>query len=165
MKDYAKSLLLDTNIWLDNYLGNRPSSESSRKLISFAQAHQIALFYSVTSLRDTCFNVALELKRGARIDGQVISESEIASFNETALACAKNMYHMATAVGVDGSDAWLALKLLPIHHDLEDNLILAAMERSNASFLVTNDAQLIKHANCAAMTSEDMLDYLKTFAE
>lgn len=160
MSKFPKSLLLDTNIWLDNYIDGRPSSECSRKLIDFALGRRIALFYSVTSLRDTCFNVAMALKREARVERPVLSESEITAINEIAFSCIENMHEIATAVGADESDAWLALKLYSVHHDIEDNLILAAAERSGASFLVTNDLRLIRHANCVAMTSEDMLVYL-----
>ena len=50
-----------------------------------------------------------------------------------------------------------------IHRDFEDDLILAAMERSGADYLVTNDKRLRTHAPVAAITPADMLTLLESF--
>lgn len=161
MSLFPKSLLLDTNIWLDNYISERPLSGISQSLIDFANSHNIALLYAIPSLKDTYYGVTMFLKRAARIDGKNIDAGMADAINKMAFASVKNMSELATAVGVDASDVWLALKLFNLHSDVEDDLILAAMERSEASFLVTNDAQLVRHAKCAVMTAQDMLDYLE----
>lgn len=163
MSILPKSLLLDTNVWLDNYIGARPSHAISRRLISFAMDSEIALLYQVTSLKDVYYNIAQSLKNASRDEGVAITHAAAVAINEVAYASVKNMADIGTAVGADGSDVWLALKLYSVHRDIEDDMILAAMERSGASFLVTNDLELIRHASCAAMTSEDMLGYLEAF--
>lgn len=165
MNEFPKSLLLDTNVWLDNYDGTRPLSHQSQKIMDMALTHDATLLYPVCSLKDVYYNLIQSMKNASRDEGVAVTAAAATAMKEFAYASVKNMAEIATAVGTDDSDVWLALKMYSYHRDVEDDLVLAAMERSGASFLVTNDAQLIKHANCAAMTSEDMLDYLKAFAE
>ena len=45
--------------------------------------------------------------------------------------------------------------------DLEDNLVVAAAQRADATYLVTNDEALIKHAPVAALAPADALALLK----
>lgn len=165
MNELPQSLLLDTNVWLDNYDGTRPLNKQSREMIDKAFAHDTTLLYPVCSLKDVYYNLVQSMKNASRNEGMPITNAAATVIKELAYASVKNMAEIATAVGADDSDVWLALKMYPYHRDVEDDFVLAAMERSKASFLVTNDVQLIKHANCAAMTSEDMLDYLNTFTE
>ena len=128
-----------------------------------AVTHDVTLLYPVTSLKDVYYNIAQSLKNASRDEGVAITHAAAVAINEVAYASVKNMADIGTAVGADGSDVWLALKLYSVHRDIEDDMILAAMERSGASFLVTNRLELIRHASCAAMTSEDMLGYLEAF--
>ena len=65
------------------------------------------------------------------------------------------------AVGSDESDLWTACGLCNLHNDLEDNLIVAAAQRSNATYLITSDELLIKHAPVAALTPSDALTLLQ----
>lgn len=160
MNEFPQSLLLDTNVWLDNYDGTRPLSKQSQALIDMAFAHDATLFYPVCSLKDVYYNLVQSMKNASRNEGMAITTVAASAIKELAYASVKNMAEVGTAVGADDSDVWLALKMYPYHRDVEDDFVLAAMERSKASFLVTNDLQLIKHANCAAMASEDMLEYL-----
>ena len=73
----------------------------------------------------------------------------------------RSMREQATAVGADESDLWKACALHSIHNDLEDNLIVAAAQQANASYLVTNDEGLIKHAPVATLTPKDALALLQ----
>ena len=63
---------------------------------------------------------------------------------------------MATAVGVDDSDLWLACKYKALSADLEDNVVLAAAQRCKADHLVTFDEALIRKAPISAMLPKDM---------
>ena len=44
---------------------------------------------------------------------------------------------------------------------IEDNLVVAAAQRADATYLVTNDEALIKHAPVAALAPADALALLK----
>lgn len=48
-----------------------------------------------------------------------------------------------------------------LHGDFEDNLILAAVETSNADYFITNDTSFLGKSSCAAFTCADMLAFLR----
>lgn len=70
------------------------------------------------------------------------------------------MREIATAVGADDSDLWLACKYKPILGDLEDNLVLASAERAQVDFIVTGDEQLIRKSTRNAYMPADALSFL-----
>lgn len=72
------------------------------------------------------------------------------------------MCEIATAVGCDQSDVWLARKRRRLHGDFEDNLVLSAADRAKADLFVTNDEQLLRHAPVAAMGVRDAVAYLQS---
>lgn len=155
------AIVLDTCILLDNYLGNRPNAKASRALIDFCLAERIPLLYSAASIGSVAYLIENALKTQTRESGTGIDESTGLAARRAASACIESLQLIATAVGVDDSDIWLARKYQSLHDDFEDNLVLAAVERSKADFLVTSDEKLIKHAPCAAFDPQSMLDYLK----
>ena len=57
------------------------------------------------------------------------SEDLAAVAREMAWGCVRNMSEIATAVGCDGRDVWIAEKQKRLHPDYEDNLIIAASIR------------------------------------
>ena len=65
------------------------------------------------------------------------------------------MRERATAIGADESDVWLACRYLPFNNDLEDNFVLAAAERAQVDYIVTNDETLIRKSTVPAFTPED----------
>ena len=67
------------------------------------------------------------------------------------------MDEIATAVGADSSDVWLARKYQRVHEDFEDCLVLAAARRAKVDFLVTSDDALLQHAPVAALSVDDFL--------
>ena len=155
------TLLLDTCVWLDNYLGSRPGSSAARELIVTALERDIVLLHAVTAVRDVHYIVAQTLKRERRAAGEAITEETSLADDVTAWACVSNMREIATAVGMDASDVWLAEKYRGLHRDIEDNLVIAAAQRANAGVLVTDDLDLIRHAPVVAMTPEDTLELLR----
>lgn len=155
------SIVLDTCILLDNYLGERNSASHSRELIDFCLDEGIALLYSASSVGNVAYVIEQTLKAQARKSEVLIDEDISAAVKCAAFACIDNLQQIATAVGVDDSDIWLARKYEKLHEDIEDNLVLAAVERAKADFLVTNDEKLIRHAPCAAFDPRSMLEYLR----
>lgn len=94
-----------------------------------------------------------EFKRAARRELGSVDEHVAAAAKKAALGCMRNMSEIATAVGADASDAWLANKYLSMHLDFEDNLVLAACRRAQVDYLVTNNRTFIAHADVVAKTS------------
>lgn len=156
----APIILVDTNIWLDNYLADRPHSAESRAFLTCATEQGALLVYPIHCLKDVFFLIQAHLKRLARQQGP-LTESTALNIREMAWSCIQNMRELATAVGADESDGWLATKYRSFNNDLEDNMVLAAAERAKPAFLVTNDEQLLRKATIPAHTAEDATTLLQ----
>lgn len=165
MRELPSSLVVDTCVWVDNYLGTRPGSGEARSLLDAAIRLDIDLLYAITSAKDVYYLVAQVLKREQAREGVPLTPSLVAANKETAWACVENMEHNATAVGLDASDVWLAHKFKPVHDDFEDNLVVAAARRAKADYLVTNDERLLRHSPVAALSPRDMLALLRSLDE
>ena len=153
------TLLLDTNVWVDNYCVDHASNKVVRELLSAAYEKGITLMYPASSIKDVFYVLGHEFRRIAS-QGGVLSESDARAVNEVVWGCVNNMCEIATAVGVDEGDMWLARKYKSLTGDLEDNLVLAAAQRAKADYLVTSDRALIQRATVAALTPANMLKTL-----
>lgn len=133
----------------------------ARALISMADEAHVELLYPVHAIKDVFYTIQSQLKHQERAERGALSESAVLAIREIAWDCVRNMSENATAVGADGSDVWLAMKLRSIHNDLEDNLVLAAAQRARVDMLVTNDERLILKATVPAHTPADALALLQ----
>ena len=157
----APKLLIDTNVWIDNYDGTRSGSRTARSLLITAGRCNATLLYPVHVIKDVYYILCATLKRRVRDDRGFLEDKDAAIAEEIAWGCVCSMRETATAVGADESDLWLAEKHHRLHRDLEDDLVLAAAIRAKADFLVTSDERLLRKATVAALTPEDMLAYLE----
>ncbi len=154
-------LMLDTNIWLDYYMGGRPLHDAAFALIDRSLQMGIELAFAITTSKDLFYQIGLELKRSARAsDGGRLTEGDAVACNELAWGCVSNLDQIATGVGVDVADLRQALHDKVIHRDFEDNLIMAAARRARADYLVTNDRVLLRHCSVPALCAEDALALL-----
>ena len=160
MKNDSLRIVVDSNVWVDNYCPWHAKSDDARRFLQNARLNSATLFYPVHVLKDVVYVVRHEYLRKARKDKNAVEESDARAIAEIATACMRNMSELATAVGADASDIWLADKYLGIHPDFEDNLVLAACKRCDAQYLVTNDQRLIKHSNVLSKTPAQMLPLL-----
>ena len=119
------------------------------------------LLYPASIAKDVFYLSSHAFRKTIRAEKGTLSSSDAAVAAEAAWKCVQNMREQATAVGSDESDLWMACKLRSIHNDLEDNLVVAAAKRANATYLVTNDETLIKHSPVAALTPRDALALLQ----
>jgi predicted nucleic acid-binding protein len=87
----------------------------------------------------------------------VLTQEDAAMVNELAWGCVQNMREVATAVGLDDSDLWIACKYKSLSTDLEDNVVLAAAQRAKVDHLVTFDQDLIRKAPVSALLPSDMV--------
>lgn len=161
MPSQQTSLLVDTNVWLDCFLPDRPGHAETMSLMLFAYEHDYPLLYPTAIVKDVFYLAANAFKRDMRNENGRLTERDAATATETAWGCVSAMRDRATAVGSDESDLWKACGLRNLHNDLEDNLIVAAAQRSNATYLITSDELLIKHAPVAALTPGDALTLLQ----
>lgn len=155
------SLLVDTNVWLANYLPTRAGHANARTFLQAAWQQSTTLLYPAPILKDVFYLLGLEYKRQIRSEKGVLSEEDTAVVQELCWGCVHNMRELATAVGIDEADLWLACKYRTLNHDLEDNVVIAATMRSKANYLVTFDQDLIRKAPVPAMLPQDMTALLQ----
>lgn len=156
------SLLLDTNIWLDDCFGERPKHAQARQLLVNANAKDVAILFAAHSSKDIFRLAELGAKQALRSAVGTLDHKAAAAARTFAWSYLDYMGDIATPVGCDASDVWMAKKQRSIHSEYEDDLVIAAAMRANASFIVTNDEKLLRHCPVAALDVDDALAYLET---
>ena len=157
MARIPSSVLLDVNVWLDNYLPGRPCSNDARTLLAWLRERDVPILYPITAPGTVFYVVQQSLKRAAQADGVALQQGDAIAIRELAWACIENMAELGAPVGADVSDFWRARKYRSVHADLEDNLVLAAVDRSQAGYLVTSDEALLRKSSMPALTAHDFL--------
>ena len=157
-------LLIDTNVWVDNYAPVRQESTHSRRLIAAAKESGAMLVYPIHSLKDVFYNLGATLKHAARTQEGALGEADAHAIQEIVWSCIDNMCELACAIGADESDAWKARKYRSICPDLEDCFVIVAAERANADIVVTRDEALLRKSTVPAYLPEDALGYLAAHA-
>lgn len=157
----APRIMVDTNVWVDSYCGWHAGWRDARQFLRTALEADATLLVPVHCVKDVLYVVEGEFKRAAAREHGELGEDDAHAARQTALACARSMRDLATVVGVDGSDVWLADKYLRLHADFEDDLVLAACQRAGADFLVTRDKSLLAHADVSAKTPAQMTAILQ----
>ena len=153
-------LLIDTNVWLDYFIPSRDEDGIAARLLDEALARDTPLVFSAQAALDVYQRVRIENKRWVGAGGAV-SETWAVAIKRLAWDCVNEMRERATPIPVDSSDLYLACKFRDLHDDLEDDLVLAACERSKANYLVTSDRKLLLHAPIDARTPSQMLELLQ----
>ena len=165
MTDNAARVVVDSNVWIDSYCPWHAGSQAARQFLAKARLNGMMLFYPVHVMKDVVYVLRHEYLRDIKRAKGSVLEGDALAVDEIALACMRNMNELATAVGADASDIWLANKYLKIHKDFEDNMLLAACKRCDADYLVTSDQRLINDANVLSKTPAQMLSLLTLDAE
>ena len=154
-------LLLDSNVWIDLFASNRQRCDTARELVDWAAEQGATLLYAASSAKDVYYILEEREKRLLRAEGVEITSAVAGAINEYAWGCLGAMGEIATVVPVDQSDFWIAMKYKSIHADFEDDLVLAAAERSKADYLVTSDEALLRRSPVAALPPRDVLALVK----
>lgn len=161
MTRLPSKILLDSNVWVDLFAGDRPRRKVAMELVDWAVEHDAALLYAASSAKDVYCILGEREKRRMRAEGVEVTASIASAINEYSWGCLSAMDEIATVVPVDQSDFWLASKYRSIHADFEDDLVLAAAERSGADYLVTGDEVLLRRSPVAALAPCDLLALVK----
>lgn len=154
-------LVVDTNVWMDFFLGNRLGSHVSSRLIKMALGKEVVLLYPLVSITNLYYLLRAEYKRGYRISFGALPEAAALAAEGQAWDNIRTLRELACAVGADESDLWLAERNHAIHRDLEDDLVIAAAQRAEASYLVTSDERLIAASPVATLAPDRMLALLE----
>jgi predicted nucleic acid-binding protein len=154
-------ILLDTNVWLDRLLPGRKGYEAAREIMESSIDADAELLYAMHTLNDVFFEVGASIKRWVRASYGGVSEQWAHVINDRCWECVDDITSVASAVGADGPDVFVARHLRALHADFEDDMVLAAAKRAEVDYLVTSDRQLIQKADVVALTPEDMLVVLR----
>lgn len=152
-----KSLLIDTNVWLDYFLGEGPNLEAISKIISIGYTNDLMLLYTPTSAKDLFYLIPRRLKRSGGETGE--------SYVLVAWACVKRMMGLATAAPLTLGECELARMLGTKYPDFEDNLVLAAGETVKADYIVTQDKAFIAQLPEACITPARAVELLSAQVE
>ena len=155
------SVLLDTNVWLDAFDGARRCSREACELIDVCERMGIELLYAAGSAKDVYYLIGASLKRQARAEEGELSEGQARAIATYAAACVANMADIATAVGMDASDIWLARKYQRIHPDFEDCLVARAARNIGADLIVTRDKGGFSRSRIPVMTPDEVVAWLR----
>ena len=147
-------LLVDTNIWLDYFLARSTHHAVVDTLIASA-ANRESL-----SLKDIAYQLAAQMKADVRRSGKQVDENSASAAREVAWGCVRNVLEKAIVLPIGYDEILRAFTFKPLHDDLEDDLVLGAMEASGVAVLVTHDQKLAKHAEGACVTAEEALALL-----
>lgn len=153
-------ILVDTNVWLDQYLPNRPHKQESQAFVDAALSQGIELAYPASIVKDVFYIIAHEYKRIVRAETGTLTESDARAIQRLAWGVVDNMQEVATPIGMDLSDVWLATKWRGVDGDLEDNLVRAAAKRTNARLLVTWDKGMLAKAIVPTLTPADAINVI-----
>lgn len=155
-------LLLDTNVWLDLYLPHQRGARHAQELVSWAVGHDVGLAFPSSAILDVYRKVGSQLKAMVREGRGELFEADAAAIRRMAWDNVNEMQRIAAPVPVEVHDLALAARYRDVHNDLEDDLVIAAVLRAKARYLVTNDPQLIQRSPVTALTPHAMLLALRT---
>lgn len=156
--DFADArIMVDTNVWVDNFYGARRGTTKSSKSLDLLACQGAQLLYAATSAKDVFYLVAKQLKNEARQREGRVADQEAKAIELIAAACLESMDNCATAVGIDSSDIWLARKLCKVHPDFEDCLIMAAAKRAKVDYVLTGDKDFLRHSVVPALSPSELI--------
>lgn len=140
------SIFVDTNIWLDYYLAERAYHAVACRFIDYVVSHEVVIYSCIPSLKDLYFLYQRERKKALRQAQGKLTPAQAEGIADHAWQIVKEVRQIVTFATLDAADVDYAIGLRPLHHDFEDDVILAAAHRVSADFLVTNDEKLRNHS-------------------
>lgn len=163
MNEQSHIMLVDTNVWLDQYLPDRPHAAESQAFVDCALQLGVELAFPASIIKDVFYVVGSEYERIARAQKGALSEVDAQAIQRIAWGVVDNMQEIATPVGIDLSDVWLASKWRNVDGDLEDNLVRAAAKRTRAELLVTWDKGMLAKAVVPTVTPTDAIAVMEAW--
>ena len=163
MSARSMRILVDTNVWLDQFLPNRPHGQESREFVDRAVEQGAAFAYAAGSLKDVFYIIGNECKRLARSDSDELAEADARFAQEYAWGCIEAIQDLASPVGMDVADIRKASIWRRSNADFEDNLIRAAADRLEADLVVTWDKGMLSKCFVPTVTPADALAELESW--
>lgn len=160
MTERRLNLLVDTNVWLDHFLG-RKNAPAATAFLQAAFEREDALAVTPAIMKDAFFIVGTTMKRRARESGGGVDAAMAAAANEAAWSCLSSIQSQAAVLSIGFGEHLEATMLRGRHADYEDDLLLAVAQKDAIDYLVTNDQKLLAVTAAPAMMPQE---YLASFA-
>ena len=157
-------VLVDTNVWLDQFLPGRQHAKESRSFVERAIQTDVDLAYAAGSLKDVFYLIDHEAKRLAREKTGTLTQKDALVAQEYAWSCIEAIQDLASPVGMDLVDIRKASIWRASNTDFEGNLIRAAAERLEADLVVTWDKGMLAKSFVPTVTPADALGEMEVWA-
>lgn len=158
-------VLVDTNIWVDQFIPQRPGQKHSLRFIDKACEEDVMLLYPACILKDVFYLIASESKRLTREKTGALSQQYALAAQAYAWGCIDAIQELALPVGTELIDIRMASVWRRVSGDFEDNLVRAAAERSEADLVVTWDKGMLSKRVVPTATPLDALAEIEAWKE
>lgn len=149
----VSSLLVDTNVWLDYFMGEGPELGATQELVHLAYDGTLGLMYAPTTAKDLFYLIPRRLRRLGPDDGTC--------YRPAAWGCVEKLMEIAVAALLSFPECELARMLRRTFPDFEDNLVIAAAETAKADYVVTQDRPLLAAMPEACVTPTRALELVR----
>ena len=150
-------ILVDTNVWVDQFLPLRPGQQESLRLVERACDVDALLLYPACILKDVFYIINNESKRLTRERAGTLSDADALAAQAYAWGCIEAIQDLALPLDTTLIDIRMASIWRGVNGDFEDNLVRAAAERSHADLVVTWDKGLLSNRTMPAVTPTQAL--------
>lgn len=158
-------VLVDTNVWVDQFIPQRPGQRHSLRFIDKACEEDVILLYPACALKDVFYLIQSESRRLAREQMGALSQQDALAARAYAWGCIDAIQGLALPVGTELIDIRMASIWRHVSGDFEDNLVRAAAERSEADLLVTWDKEMLAKHVVPTATPVDALAEMQVWKE
>lgn len=154
-------ILVDTNIWLDYFLARSDQHRVVSAFLAHAvEREDVMLYVTSLSLKDIAYQLASQMKLDARRAGREVDAHAAAAAREVSWGCVRNVLKKAIVAPVGNTEMLNAFVFKRFHDDLEDDLVLGALDAIDGDYLMTHDAALARHTGDLCITAEEGLALL-----
>ncbi len=136
-------VLVDTNVWVDQFVPERPGQQHSLRFIELACDKDVILLYPACILKDVFYLITNECKKLVRQQSGSLTEQDARSAQTYAWGCIEAIQELALPIGTELVDIRMATVWRRVNGDFEDNLVRAAAQRCEADLLVTWDKGML----------------------
>lgn len=155
-------LLLDTNVWIDYYLGRSAGCAAATRLLGLVrESETFAVYVASHAVKDIAYILAAAMKDYARERDGALSPEASAAAREVAWGCVRDLVGRAFIIPVGQAEITQAFTFKGIHDDLEDDIVLGAAYRAGVDYIVTHDRQLARRSPVPCIGVERALELVE----
>lgn len=150
------NLLVDTNVWLDHFLGRKESGKALGMLRKASESEDVVA--TAPSIIKDAFYLTCSILKHRAADYGESSEAAAKAINEIGWACISTMQELSIVIPQGFGEHLEAVALRDDNKDYEDNLLLATAQSAKIDYIITSDLGLLKNKIVPAITPEEYLN-------